>query len=69
MLVLTRKAGENIHIGDQIVISVFRIQGQRARMGIKAPPGVAIRREELLIEASDRTADKDVTAERLPCAL
>ena len=40
MLVLTRKAGENIHIGDQIVISIFRIQGQRARLGIKAPPGV-----------------------------
>jgi carbon storage regulator len=53
MLVLTRKAGENIHIGDQIVISVVRINGQRARLGIEAPPSVSIRRQELLFEASN----------------
>jgi carbon storage regulator CsrA len=64
MLVLTRKAGEKIHIGDQIVISVFRIQGKRARLGITAPPGISIRRQELLFEASDRTVDKEVTTER-----
>jgi carbon storage regulator len=52
MLVLTRKAGENIHIGDQIVISVVRVKGQRTKLGIEAPPSISIRRQELLFEAS-----------------
>jgi carbon storage regulator len=53
MLVLTRKAGENIHIGDQIVISVVRVKGKRAKLGIEAPPSVSVRRQELLFEASN----------------
>jgi carbon storage regulator len=53
MLVLTRKAGENIQIGDQITISIVRIKGQRAQLGIEAPRSVSIRRNELLFEATD----------------
>jgi carbon storage regulator len=64
MLVLTRKAGQNIRIGDQIIISVCRVHGKRARLGITAPPGVSILREELSFEASDRTVNKNVTPER-----
>lgn len=61
MLVLTRKAGQNIHIGENIVISVFRIKGQRARLGITAPRGVTIRREELLIKDLSGITDLNVT--------
>jgi carbon storage regulator len=48
MLVLTRKAGERIVIDDSIVVEVLEIQGNRVRIGIQAPAGVTILREELL---------------------
>jgi carbon storage regulator len=48
MLVLTRKAGERIVIADNIVVEVLEVQGNRVRIGIQAPQGVPILREELL---------------------
>ena len=45
MLVLSRKSGEEIRIGDNIVVSVIRTQGQRVRLGIVAPRNIAIRRQ------------------------
>ncbi len=48
MLVLTRKVGQQIRIGDDIVIKVLRQEGGRIRLGISAPPEVAVRRDELM---------------------
>ena len=48
MLVLTRKAGERIVIDDSIVVEVLEIQGNRVRIGIQAPSGVTILRQELI---------------------
>jgi carbon storage regulator len=48
MLVLTRKTGEGIQIGNDIVVSVVWTSGQRVRLAIDAPRNVSIRREELL---------------------
>lgn len=47
MLILTRKAGEQIAIGEQIVISVLEVRGSQVRLGISAPPEVAIHRGEI----------------------
>jgi carbon storage regulator len=47
MLVLTRKVGERIHIGDGIVVTVVRIQNDKVRIGIEAPPLVSVHREEI----------------------
>ena len=47
-MVLTRKQGERIQIGDGIVVSVERIVGGRVQIGIEAPQAVRILREELL---------------------
>lgn len=47
MLVLTRKVGERIHIGEGIVVTVVRIQNDKVRVGIEAPAQVAIHREEV----------------------
>lgn len=49
MLVLTRKAGERIVIADNVVVEVLEVQGNRVRIGIQAPQGVTILREELLV--------------------
>ena len=47
MLILTRKLGESINIGDDITVSVLGIKGGQVRIGIKAPPESQIMREEL----------------------
>jgi carbon storage regulator len=48
MLVLTRKVGERIVIADQIVVEVLQVVGNRVRLGIQAPSGVTILRQELV---------------------
>jgi len=47
MLVLSRKVGERILIGDQIAITVVRVNGQGVRLGIDAPANLTVVREEL----------------------
>ena len=48
MLVLTRKVGERILIGDDVVIEVLEVRGDRVRIGARAPGDVKILREELV---------------------
>ena len=47
MLVLSRKAGQQIHIGDHVVVTVLEVRGNQIRLRIEAPGEVAIRRSEL----------------------
>ncbi|MBN1866236.1 carbon storage regulator CsrA [Candidatus Sumerlaeota bacterium] len=47
MLILTRKSGEKIRIGDDIAISVIEIRGNQVRLGIAAPRNVAVHRQEV----------------------
>ena len=53
MLVLTRKIGEAIQIGDGVSVEVIEVRGGRVRLGISAPNDVKITRTELLISAAD----------------
>jgi carbon storage regulator len=50
MLVLTRKVGESLLIGDNIEITLVRIEGDQVRIGVSAPRSVAVYRKELLDE-------------------
>lgn len=47
MLVLTRKPGQSIRIGDEIIIKIVDIDGSQVKLGIEAPKGLIIFREEL----------------------
>jgi len=47
MLVLSRKQSQRIKIGDDVVITVVKMQGDRVRIGIEAPEGIRILRTEL----------------------
>ena len=49
MLVLTRKIGESIQIGENVTIEVLEMQGGRVRLGITAPPDIDVHRSELLV--------------------
>ncbi len=48
MLVLSRKTGERIHIGNGVELVVLETKGRRVRLGFQAPPEVAILRHEAL---------------------
>lgn len=47
MLILTRKSGETIRIGNNISITVLGVSGQQVRLGITAPAEVEVHREEI----------------------
>ncbi|MFZ2087626.1 MAG: carbon storage regulator CsrA [Desulfobaccales bacterium] len=47
MLILTRKSGEGLFIGDDIRITVLEIRGKQIRLGIEAPSAVVVLREEI----------------------
>ncbi|MBI5266142.1 MAG: carbon storage regulator CsrA [candidate division Zixibacteria bacterium] len=65
MLILTRKLGESIAIGDQIRISVLGIRGRQVRLGIDAPSDVVVHREEiyLKIQAENRKASGSIAGD------
>ena len=50
MLVLTRRPGESIMIGDDVVVTVLDVRGDVVRVGIKAPRSVQVHREEVYRE-------------------
>ena len=63
MLVLSRKVGQRIWIGDEISVTVVRISGGAVRLGIEAPPHMPVARQELRdqsarpeLETDDQTA-------------
>ena len=58
MLVLTRKIGEEIRIGDDIIVTVVSINGATVRLGITAPSSVQVLRSELW-EANKREERRD----------
>lgn len=56
MLVLTRKLGENIRIGDSVKITVLEVRSGQVKLGIEAPPEVRVHRGEIYarIQAENR---------------
>ncbi len=48
MLILTRKPGESIQIGDEISVTVLMVKGNQVRIGINAPRDIIVVRDELL---------------------
>ncbi|MBJ7304624.1 MAG: carbon storage regulator [Gemmataceae bacterium] len=65
MLVLTRKAGEQIRIGKDIVVTVLEVLGNKVRVGIDAPDNISIVRGELI----RNTAPEELSIEDKPIAI
>ena len=62
MLILTRRVGESLIIGDDIVINILGVKANQIRIGIKAPKEISVHREEIynriqLEKADDKTID------------
>jgi carbon storage regulator len=70
MLILTRRPGERVVIGEDIMITVMGVSGHTVRLGIAAPEGVSIYREEIwLAVKAENEAAAAATADSLPTQL
>lgn len=63
MLVLSRKVGQQVQIGDQVVVTVLRVQGNTVRLGIQAADDTQILRRELDVTATTPAGKSPATAE------
>jgi carbon storage regulator len=63
MLILTRRPGESLHIGDNIKITVFGVSGKQIKLGIMVPDTTAVYREEVYLRVKEENARALATEE------
>lgn len=56
MLILTRRVGETLMIGDEITATILGVKGNQVRLGIQAPKDVAVHREEIYERIKNESA-------------
>jgi len=63
MLILTRRVGETLIIGDSVTITVLGVKGNQVRLGVNAPKDVSVHREEIY-QRIQREGDEEGPAEQ-----
>ena len=68
MLILTRRVGEALKIGDEVTITVLNVRGNQVRIGIDAPKDVSVHREEIYdkIHNDDQQGNIDHGSQEAP---
>ena len=59
MLILTRKVGETINIGDDVKVVVLGVKGNQVRIGIDAPEAISIHREEIYAKIQEEKSSPE----------
>ena len=63
MLILTRRVGETLMVGDQVTVTVLGVKGNQVRIGVNAPRDVAVHREEIYQRIQDEKTGGDESSE------
>lgn len=62
MLILTRRVGETLMIGDDVTVTVLGVKGNQVRIGVNAPKEVAVHREEIYLRIKEEQEGSDSTS-------
>lgn len=69
MLILTRRPGERVVIGDDVTVTVMEVTGQTVRLGIAAPKGLPVYREEIWLAVQAENQAAASSADALPSSV
>ena len=59
MLILTRRVGETLMVGDEVTVTVLGVKGNQVRIGVNAPKDVAVHREEIYQRIQNENAEQE----------
>jgi carbon storage regulator len=66
VLILTRRIGETVMIGEEVTVTVLRVKGNQVRLGVNAPKTVSVQREEIFHRIKNESAEVPQTVETTP---
>lgn len=62
MLILTRRVGETLMVGDDVTVTVLGVKGNQVRIGVNAPKDVSVHREEIYLRIQEESESSEASS-------